>query len=266
LTVLVVQQRLEPHGTHQHLELTLALVNNGDRELSNLSLSVRIQGPRPGPPGSDDAPVERIGYFPGPLAPGHPLRWTARARGDRFELHAPDLGRLDEDGIDAAPADSFYELANADKGVVSLHAAAMLAFLGDARARATLLALRAGRSADERAYLDHVLESTADLRVCQLLVSESGPATRLQSCLYNASDRPQTSLELKVRSLRPAAGPEGLGSAPPGVLAEQLIAWSGSLAARRGRRLELTLELARGDAAPRARRIELVAQQKEERQ
>jgi hypothetical protein len=265
LTALVTDRRLQPHGTHQHLELEIALVNNGDRELSRLNLSVRIRGPKLGPPGSDDALVERGLYLPGPLAPGQQLRWKVRGRGDRFEVQTPDLGRLDEDGIDAAPADAFLQLAAAPNGVVSLHAGMMLAFLGDARARAALLELRPGRSGSELAYLDRLLDGTADLRVCQLLVGALGPATRVQSCLYNPADTAQTDFELKVRALRPNKEPESPTSLPPELLGEETLAWSGTLAPHRGRRLELTLKLP-GGLPSAERRVELVAHRKETRE
>jgi hypothetical protein len=263
LTALVTDVQHEPHGTHQHVELTLHVVNNGDRELTNLTLGVQIQGPRPGPPGSEDAPVERTLHVPA-LGPGHQLRWTTRGRGDRFELRMPELGRLDEDGIDAAPADRFLALAASPRGAASLHAGSMLAFLGDPRARDTLLRLRQGRSARELAWLERVLESTLDLRVCQLQVSPRGNATRIQSCLYNAGETQQTDFELEIRAVQPELPAESPAGAHEPLLRETL-AWPGSLAAHRGRRLELTLNLGQGKPSAE-RRVELIARQKEARE
>src|SRR4051812_25703407 len=221
LTALVTRQQSRMHGTHQHLELELQAVNNGDRPLSNLSFGVRFQIARPGPPGSDDAPVERTLYLPSPLGPGERVRWTVEGRGDRYELHIPELGRLDEDGLDAAPAGAFVGLAKDSNGLVGLHAGMMLAFLGDARAREVLLKLKQDLEQSQLAYIDRLLDSVADLRVCQLHVSAVGPATRVQSCLYNAAERPLGNLELTLRALRPTARPEDPSSAPPQSLAEE---------------------------------------------
>lgn len=260
-TALVTRQQPRTHGTHQHLELELQVINNSDRQLSNLSIGVRFQIARPGPPGSDDAPVERTLSLPSPLGPGERVRWAVEGRGDRYELQLPDLGRLDEDGLDAAPADAFLRLANSDTGLVGLHAGMMLAFLGDARARDALLGLGQGQEPSQQVFLDRLLDSTSDLRVCQLHVSAVGRGTRVQSCLYNAAARPHADFELKLRALRPTPRPEDPSSAPPQALAEETLAWSGPLAAHRGRRLELTLNLPR--SVPSDRWIELNATYKE---
>jgi hypothetical protein len=261
LSVLVTRQQPRTHASHQHLELELALVNDSDRELANLTLGVRFQIARPGPPGSNDVPVERSLYLPGPLAPGHQLRWQVEGRGDRFALHIPDLGRLDEDGLDAAPADEFVNLAGGARSFVSLHAAMMLAFLGDARAPEILRRLRPGLSASELSYVDRLLDGAADVRVCQLRISAAGRATTVQSCLYNAADRPRADFQLKLRSLRPTPQPLDPSGAPPQVLAEDTLAWSGTLAAHRGRRLTLTSNL--GGTEPANRWIELLVHPQE---
>jgi hypothetical protein len=263
-TALVTRQQARTHGTHQHLEVELQVINNSDRPLSNLSIGVRFQIARPGPSGSDDAPVERTLYLPSALRPGERVRWTVEGRGDRYELQIPDLGRLDEDGLDAAPADAFLRLAQRDEGLVGLHAGMMLAFLGDTRAHDALLRLMPAVEASQLAYLDRLLESTSDLRVCQLHVSAVGRATRVQSCLYNAAARPHVDFELKLHALRPTPHPEDPSSAPPQPLAEETLAWSGPLAAHRGRRLELTLNLPQ--SVPPERWIELRATYKESRQ
>jgi len=261
LTALVTRREARTHASHQHLELEVAVVNNGEREVANLTVGVHFQIARPGPPGSNDAPVERSLYLPGPLGPGHQVRWKVEGRGDRCALHVPDLGRLDEDGLDAAPTDQFASMAEGASGLVSLHAAMMLAFLGDARARAALLRLRLGLASGELAYVDRLLDSTADLRVCQLRVSAVGRATSVQSCLYNAAEQPRADFGLTLRALRPTAQPLDPGSAPPEVIAEDTLAWSGTLGARRGRRLTLTSNL--GGAEPARRWIELIARPKE---
>jgi hypothetical protein len=263
LTALVTKRQSRTHGTHQHLEIELQVVNNSDRPLSALSFGVRFQIAQPGPSGSDDAPVERTLALPSPLGPGERVRWTVEGRGDRYELRLPDLGRLDEDGLDTAPADAFLALARSGNGLSSMHAGMMLAFLGDTRAREVLLKLREGAEVSQLEYLDRLLDSTMDLRVCQLHVSAVGSATRVQSCLYNAAERSHANIELKLRALQPTPHPEDPGAAPPRALAEETLAWSGPLAPHRGRRLELTFHLPR--SVPSDRWIELHATHKESR-
>jgi hypothetical protein len=261
LTALVTSQQTRAHGTHEHLEIELQVVNNSDRELSDLSFGVRFQIARPGPSGSDDAPVERTLVLPSALAPGERVRWTVEGRGDRYELRIPDLGRLDEDGLDAAPADAFLRLARSSNGLLGLHAGMMLAFLGDVRARELLLELRQGLEERQLTYVARLLDSVADVRVCQLHVSAVGSATRVQSCLYNAAERSHTEFELTLRALQPTAHPEDPGALPPRALAEETLAWSGPLPAHRGRRLELTVQLP--ESVPSDRWIELRAAHKE---
>ncbi|MEO8180340.1 MAG: hypothetical protein ABI895_16000 [Deltaproteobacteria bacterium] len=265
LTALVTRRQPRTHAAHQHLEIELAVVNNGERDVENLTVGVRFQIARPGPPGSNDAPVQRSLSLPGSLGPGHQVSWKVEGRGDRFELQVPDLGRLDEDGLDAAPVDSFISLADRSGGGVRLHAGMMLAFLGDARARAMLQRLRPGLSANELVYLDRLLDTTADLQVCQLRVSAVGKATRIQSCLYNAGEQPLVDFELLVRALRPTPDPQDPGLAPPETLADELLSWSGTLGSRRGRRLELTLNLPRTEP-PSEHWLELIARHKESAQ
>jgi hypothetical protein len=189
------------------------------------------------------------------------VRWKVEGRGDRCALQVPDLGRLDEDGLDAAATDEFVRMSERPSDRVSLHAAMMLAFLGDARAREVLLRLRPGLSSSELGYVDRLLESAADLRVCQLRVSAAGRATSVQGCLYNAAEQPHADFALTLRALRPTAQPLDPGSAPPEVMAEDTLAWSGTLGPRRGRRLTLASNLAGTERANRW--IELIARPKE---
>lgn len=261
LTALVTRREPRTHGTHPHLEIDLVIVNNGEREVQNLTVGVRFQIARPGPPGSNDAPVARSLFVPW-LGSGHQVRWQVEGRGDRFELRVPDLGRLDEDGLDAAPVDAFVSLARGAGSSMSLHAGMMLAFLGDARARETAQRLRPGLSPNELVYLDRVLASTADLRVCQQKVSRVGGATRVQCCLYNAGEQPRSEFELELRALRATPEPQDPGLAPPETLGYERLSWSGTLAAHRGRRLELTLQLPRTER-PADRWLEWIARQKE---
>ncbi|MEY4547714.1 MAG: hypothetical protein RL685_3909 [Pseudomonadota bacterium] len=258
LAAFVTQLERRPHGSHQHLDLQLTVVNDGVRELRGLNLAVQISTSHPDPSNPEEAPVERSQYFPEPLAPGQVLSWKASARGDRFRLRVPDLGRLDEDGIDAAPVAAFAELAAGPPGLVRIHGATMLAFLGDSGARDALLRVREGLSGAELAHVDRALESTASLRFCQLVVSPAGLATRAQSCLYNAADVAQSNFELQVRALRLERAARQSPFPTLQLLAVETLDWSGTLPPRRGRRLDLSIDLSRAGTSA-DRHIELVA-------
>jgi hypothetical protein len=258
VSLLVTDQQRRVHGSHEHIELELSAINNTDRELEKLLLKVVFYPPNLDAAAEPAPPVTRELYFKGPLAPGHLVRWKAQARASRFEVQPLDLGRLDDDGIDTAPGDAFLELAATRQRTVQLHAAMMLAFLGDARAQDALQRLEAPLESDEQQYYERVLDGTRELRVCELVLSPSGPATRVQACLYNAANEPQNDLELQVRALGSAPEPENPGATPPALLAEQALAVSGSIAPHRGRRIDLVAALT-GDGVLPDGSIELVA-------
>jgi len=244
LTLLVTEQQRRAHGSHEHIELELCAINNTDRELEKLHLEVMFYPSELDAAAETAAPVTRELFFKGPLGPGQLVRWKAQARADRFEVRAPDLGRLDDDGIDTAPADAFLALASTHQRAVQLHAAMMLAFLGDTRVPDALLRLEAPLGSDEQQYYGRILDGSAELRVCELVQSPSGSATRIAACLYNAENEPLNDPELQVRVLGSSSEPENPGAAPPAVLAEQALRVSGSIAPRRGRRVELVAALA----------------------
>lgn len=258
LSAFITRQELRPHGSHQHVELELTVVNNGERELRGFSLAAQISTEHEDASNPEDDPVERTEYFPGPLEPGAQLTWHASARGDRFRVRTPALGRLDDDGIDAAPAAAFAKLAEGPPGLVRIHGATMLAFLGHPSARETLLQVREGLAGAELAHVQRALASTASLRICQLVVSSVGRATRTQSCLYNASEVPQSDFHFEVRAVRLARATELAPFAAAEVLAEETLDWSGTLPPRRGRRLDLTSDLSRAGSSAE-HQVELLA-------
>jgi len=250
ISLLVTDQHRRAHGSHEHVELELSAINNTDREMERLHLKVVFYPSDLDAAAAAQAPVTRELFFKGPLAPGRLVRWKTQARASRFEVQMPDLGRLDDDGIDTAPADAFLELATSQERSVQLHAGMMLAFLGDARAPDALLRLGAPLQGDEQEYYERVLDGTGELRVCELMLSSSGPATRVQACLYNAANQPRSDLELQVRALGSSLEPENPSATPPALLAEQALRVSGVIAPHRGRRIELVAALDGGGVLP----------------
>jgi hypothetical protein len=77
-------------------------------------------------------------------------------------------------------------------------------------------------------YYERVLDGTGELRVCELVLSPSGPATRVQACLTMRRTSLKTSLELQVSGPGSCPGTgETPRAAPPALLAEQALAVSG---------------------------------------
>jgi hypothetical protein len=110
----------------------------------------------------------------------------------------------------------------------------MLAFQGDPRAREGLLALREALREDEAPYLDRLLATIGDVRVCRLAVKDEGAKQRATGCLYNSSNEPKRELGIKLRGLDgPVLASDPVGT-PPNLLFEATTEIPGELAARTG--------------------------------
>ncbi len=263
LSPLVIKRRDVTHGGHQHIELELAAINNGDRSIEKLSVAVVFYESRARAQGQRQKGVERPLYFEGPLRPGRAIKWQVDGRGTSFEVLAPDLGTLNEDGSDAAPSDAFLALTAAHHRPVRLHAAMLLAFLHDPRARPAAIALREARQENELSYLDRVLDTTRDVQVCQVSVTpEADERYRVRSCLYNTSKEALTELSLRIRALDAELDPRSPVADPPTVLAEHSEALSGIIPARSGRLAELLAALPT-ETGPSARAFEILADRKD---
>lgn len=235
LSPIILSQRVRPHGRHQHIELELAAINNGDRSLEKLNIAVTFH--EPGTAGERQM-SERPLYYEGPLGPGRAIKWQVEGRGTRFDVLAPDLGTLDDGGSDAAPAAAFAALTDANHRAVRLHASMMLAFLGDPRGRAAALELRADAREDESAYLERVIDATRDLITCQVEIIPLGEERhRVQGCIFNRGSSAVAEMALRLRALSrglPAQSPLG---GPPALLADDVQRVPGSIEPRDGRRI-----------------------------
>jgi hypothetical protein len=254
----LIAQRSRPHAGHQHIDLQLAVVNNGDQTLRRLQVSVAFYERKPGTEGRGEQMVERPLYFEGPLGPGRAIKWQVEGRGTSFEVLAPDLGTLDTDGSNVAPADAFAALTDANHRPVRLHAAMMLAFLQDPRARTSTLELHNALRQEEGPYLDRVLHSTGELSACQLEVAPTQVAGqhRITGCAYNRTDQPIENATLRLQSLSDTPDPHRPTSSPPLVLAHDTVMLAGSLPAKAGRRFEFSAGLlSQSDQPPRSHEV-----------
>ncbi len=197
LSALLIEKRRIPTKTHLRTQVQVAVINNSDTPMKELTIHVQFYETR----GSKRrATKERPLYFEGPLRPGHAIKWTAEARGDSYEILVPDFGQLGPNGDGSASAENFVELLEANHRPVRLHAARMLSYLGDPRAREAALHLKDAMRAAEGPYLRRVLMATGDFRVCDTELRKQD-AVSLGACVYNATDQKQKELGIQLNAL-----------------------------------------------------------------
>jgi hypothetical protein len=205
LSVLVLSQRIrkgrgdDENKRKKYLELELAVVNNSRTDVPELSLLVEFFERDPPPSNKRYSVSTRPLFYEGPLRPAQALKWSVEAQGVEFEVHNPIPGDVGPFGDDAAPSNLFAELLSANHRPVRLHAAMMLTFLSDPRARDAILELREALREDEAPYLNRLLQAQAPVKVCKLQIEparQSGSA-----CIFNGSAEPRKDLGLRVRAL-----------------------------------------------------------------
>jgi len=257
LSILLLKQRVRPgRGAIEHesvrkryTDIDVAVVNNGAGELDQITLQVLFftrdagNGHRSQ---SDNRPL----FYEGPLLGGQAIKWSTDAEGTEVEIQGPALGSLGAEGESAAPSDRFAELLAAHHRPVRLHAAMMLAYLGDPRAREGLLKLREALREDEGPYLDRLLQATSELRVCRLGVKQDASGANVNGCLFNTTTETKKELGVKLRGLdAPVLASDPVGN-PPNLVVEQVLGVPGELAAQSG--VVFTGRLPRLDAVPAA--------------
>ena len=255
LSVLVLKQRVRPgRGSIEHesarkryTDLDVAVVNNGAKELDQITLQVLFFARDPG--NSRRAQVDnRPLFFEGPLLGGQAIKWGTNAEGTEVEIQGPALGSLGGEGDSAAPSDRFAELLAAHHRPVRLHGAMMLAYLGDPRAREALLKLREALREDEAPYLDRLLQATSEVRVCRLSVKQDTAGASVTACLFNTTLETRKELGVKLRGLdAPVSAADPVGN-PPNLVAEQLLTVPGEVLSQSG--FTFTARLPRMDAVP----------------
>jgi hypothetical protein len=241
LSILVLKQRVRPgRGAIEHesvrkryTDLDVAVVNNGSGELNQIALEV-LFFTRNASTSRKTQVDNRPLFFEGPLVAGQAIKWSTDAEGTEVEIQGPALGSLSEEGESAAPSDRFAELLSAHHRPVRLHAAMMLAYLGDPRAREALLKLREALREDEAPYLDRLLQATAELRVCRLAVKQELGGGSVSGCLFNTSNEAKKDLGIKLRGLDGTVLASDPVGNPPNLVAEQVLSVPGELQSQAG--------------------------------
>lgn len=258
LSILLLSSKLRLKGTRKLSELEVAIVNNSDKSLDEITLNVDFFERDPSPAGRRHLISHRPLYYEGPLLPGKAIKWSVEAEGEEFEIENPIPGDIGPGGDGAAPLSQFAELLSAVHRPVRLHGAMMLAYFGDPRAREATLGLREALREDESPYLNRVLQALADVRVCALAVAPEGGRRKLGACVFNSTDAPRDRVALRVRALAAEISHRRPVARPPELLAEATWSIPGALEPGRGVRVEALFDLGLADAS-RAKAFEALA-------
>jgi hypothetical protein len=228
LSPLVLSSRRVPHKNHEDIELELAVINNSDRPLGNISLLVEFFEADQGNVTRLTSVESRTVFFEGPLASGKAIKWHVEERGTTFKIHPPTSNGLLVDepigslGEGAASASAFADLLTANNRPVRLHGAMMLAYLGDRRARPAIVELGDALRDSESPYLRRILEATQDQIACQIRFDQT-PAKSVKACIYNQGTTALEQTQVTLRWLDAEVSPKDPVGASPQILAERTM-------------------------------------------
>ncbi|AUX44480.1 hypothetical protein SOCE26_059440 [Sorangium cellulosum] len=177
-------------------DFDLAVVNNSGAPLSDFRVLLTFA--RRDARGERAGITERGLFWEGALGPGRAVKWHVDAPGTEVKIEPGVTGLLNGETGVASP-DAFFQLTRARYRVVRIHAAMMLAWLRDPRAREAILSLMPAAAAEE-AKLERIRRATADVIPC----SVAAEAGRLRACLFNGGVAP-----LRGVAVREVAAGEG---------------------------------------------------------
>lgn len=236
LSTLLISSANRAHKDHVHLELELGVVNNSSEAIPEVNLMVQFFEDE-----GRTAMKERPLHYAGPLRPGQAVKWHVEARGTSFLVHNPIREVLSATGA-YAPAAEFAELLKANHRPVRLHGAMMLAFLGDARARAGAAKLQEALRESEQPYLERVLQAQGDMISCDWRAATEGRVRRVSACVFNTSSVTQKGLAVRVRGLDRPFDHRSPVSTPPQVLVEQTWPVPFEVPSKTGQTVEFSLD------------------------
>ncbi len=255
LSVLLLDERKIQKKNHVRTNLEVAVVNNGRESLDEITVHVNFYE---GQGKARELTKQKPLYFEGPLLPGQAIKWRTEARGTEWSIEPPDLGEISPDGEGTAPAATFRELLSAKNRPVRLHAARMLAFLGDSEAQKATLQLKDALRSAEAPYLRRLLDALAEIRVCNLSVSGSGAERRVEACVFNATDGDRDQLGVQLIALdRPLTASRPLEQ-PPTILGDKKWPLPAALPAQSGVTVRVPIDL-ESIKAPNAGAFEMSA-------
>jgi hypothetical protein len=234
LSTLMIEQRARSHEDHHHVELELAVVNNGKTPLKEISIGVDFfDGP------NKELTKHRPLYYESWLNPGEAIKWHVEARGTSFVITNPLEQVLAPE--DLASADAFEPLLRANHRPVRLHAAMMLAYLGDPRARTGAVELSQALREEEGPFLERVLAAIELVVPCEVRSRNTLAGSTVEMCVFNRASEPKRELSIRLRGLDSEFDFRKPVAPPPAVLGEKTFELPGELAGGEGRWVSLEL-------------------------
>ncbi|MBN2196206.1 MAG: hypothetical protein JW751_25560 [Polyangiaceae bacterium] len=248
LSHLVLAQRTYKRGTKRRLAAEVAVVNNGNQPLTDVTLIVHFFEQDPPPSNQRYEVTQRTLFFEGPLVPAQAIKWSVDARGTSIEIENRNAGILVSPGADTAPTNFVAELLEANHRPVRLHGAMLLAYLDDPRARQAATDLRDALRDDEEPYLTRLLRATNEVRVCDLQVAGAGTLRTASGCVFNAGTAPADNAGVRIRALTESVSHQHPLAPPPELAAERKWHVPEALGPNSGRRFAVGWPLDAGAA------------------
>ncbi len=172
-----ISPRVDDRGVSRY-DFDLAVVNNAAEALRDVRVILTFA--------RRDVRGRRVGvrdrglFWEGELDAGRSVKWGVRAPGTEVRIDVDEKRLLGE--VAPAPASSYQRLLGARQPLVRLHAATMLAYLGDPGAAEAARGLGELPPADELTR-QRILRAVAPVRACDVHV-EGG---NLGVCVHNAT-------------------------------------------------------------------------------
>jgi hypothetical protein len=254
VSLIVLGSRGYKRSGKNQTEVDLAVVNNGNRELFDLTSIVEFFEQADGPLSTPAVVSRRPVYHAGPIGPGEAIKWRVDAEGSTFKIRplarmgAPITGTIGTDAVGAASSTAIAGLLKANNHAVRLHGAMLLAFFGEPRLKDVIADLEKSLGAPASAYLGRLAEATGDLRTCRVLVAGQGARRRVSACIANNTGVERTGVEMTLRALDRAPALRDPAAEPPEVLTERTLAIAGAVAGASGVAVEADFDLASGQA------------------
>jgi len=250
VSVLVLSSRIYRRSGRDNVEVDLAAVNNGDRDLTELTTIVDFFGGSPTPWAKPPIVSRRPIYHAGPLGPGQAVKWRVDAEGSTVRVHplaergARILATIGPNGEDAAAPGAIAALLAAHNLPVRLHGAMLLALLEDPHARDAIGQLQKSLGEAGSAYLGRLLDAIGELRTCRIQMAGRGPWRRLSACIANTTDHPFPKVEMIWRALDKSVTLRDPTDTPPEVLSAWTLAVPGGVEPKAGAAVQVTVDLA----------------------
>ncbi|NUR75187.1 MAG: hypothetical protein HOQ28_02730 [Thermoleophilia bacterium] len=164
-------------------DFDVAIVNNAAIGLRDVRIVVTFA--RRNSKGERIGATDRGLFWEGELGPARSVKWSVSGPGTELKIEMDEQRML---GKDASPAsaDEFARLLRARQSAVRLHAAMMLAYLGDPRA------VDAAKSLHDLSETDaltqaRIVRAASPIRLCDVSFTEAGS---MSACAFNGTDAP----------------------------------------------------------------------------